>query len=163
MIVLVAAMSRGRVIGKDGALPWGHGTMKHDQRRFRQLIEGKIIAIGAGTYNPSDDYIQNAGHVFLLTNRDIPNTDKLTALGSLKPVLEAGKLKDVYVVGGARVFEEFLPHADKLELTYISAKYEGDRFFPEFSEGDWQIVNEEAHSADSDTIHPYKFVTLVRK
>ena len=163
MIILIAAMSRGRVIGKDGTLPWGHGSMRQDQNRFRRMIDGKTIAIGAGTYNPSDDYIQNAEHVFLLTNRDVDDTDKLTALGSLKPVLEAGKLKDVYVVGGAKVFEEFIPHADKLELTYISAKYEGDRFFPQFNESEWRIVNEEAHPADSDNIHPYKFVTLVRK
>jgi len=150
-------------MGKDGGLPWGHGRMKHDQTRYRQMISGKTIVIGSGTYNPDDDYIKNAGHVFLLTTKTAENTNKLTVVSSLKPILETAKLKDVYVVGGAGVFSEFIQHADKLELTYIDAEYEGDRYFPEFDEDDWQLLSEESHLSDDENIHPYKFVTMVRK
>jgi len=162
MITLVAAMSRGRVIGQDGKLPWSHGSMLHDQFRYRRLIDNQIIAIGSGTYNPQDDYIKNAKHIFLLTTKDVEPADNLTAVSSLHPILETAKLKDVFVVGGAAVFKEFMPHADKLELTYIDADYEGDKFFPEFNDSDWQVINDEAHPADNDNKHSYRFVTLAR-
>lgn len=163
MIILVAAMSHGRVIGKDGGLPWGHGNMKHDQARFRQLVDNQLIVIGSGTFDPHDDYIKNAKRVYLLTTQDMPKTAKVTPISSLQPILKLAKLHDVFVVGGAGVFAQFMPHADKLELTYIHADYDGTKFFPEFAESDWQLVNETSHPADKDNIHPYKFLTLIKK
>jgi len=162
MITMIAAMSRGRVIGQNGRLPWGHGSMKHDQDRFRRLVDGQVVAIGAGTFNQSDDYIQHAKHVYLLTTRDTKVNDKITVCHSMEPVLEAAQTEQVFVVGGARVFEEFMPHADKLELTYIEADYDGDRFFPQFDEEQWRVEKEEPFPADADNRHSYKFVTLIK-
>jgi dihydrofolate reductase len=160
---MIAAMSRGRAIGLKGELPWGHGSMKHDQDRFRKLIDGQIIAIGGTTFDPEDDYIKKAKHVYLLTNKAAVSTDKVTVCRSLRPIIEAGKRQDIFVVGGAMVFEELISMADKLELTYIDADYSGDRFFPEFDEKEWRVVKEEPFPADVDNRHPYKFVTLLRK
>jgi dihydrofolate reductase len=160
---MVAAMSHDRVIGHRGRLPWGHGNMKHDQTRFRELVDGQIIAIGRGSFNPEDDYIKHAKHVYLLTSQPMVSADKITVCQKLRPIMEAAKTQDVFVVGGAKVFEEFISLADKLELTYIDADYAGDRFFPAFDETDWQVVKESSYPADTDNHHPYRFISLTRK
>lgn len=163
MITLIAAMSRNRVIGNAGKLPWGHGSMTADQDRFRQLIRHQVIVIGRGTFNPDDDYIQNAKFVYLLTSQDASYGGNIRAIDSIQPVLQAAQTQDVFVVGGAGVFAELIDYADKLELTYVEANYDGDKFFPKFDKTDWQVVAEESHSADKSNTHPYKFVTLTRK
>lgn len=163
MITMIAAMSRGRTVASKGGLPWGHGSMKHDQKRFRELVDAQVIAIGRGTFDPKDDYIRHAKHVYLLSSKPEHSTDKITVCHGLRPVIEAAKNQEVFVVGGAKVFEEFISLADRLELTYIDADYAGDRFFPEFNEAEWQVEKEESFPADSDNIHPYRFVTLTRR
>lgn len=160
---MIAAMSRGRVIGRKGELPWGHGSMKDDQNRFRRLVDGQVIAIGGATFDPDDDYIKNARHVYLLTNKAVASTDKITVCHSLRPIIEAAKNQDIFVVGGAMVFAELVSLADKLELTYIDADYQGDRFFPDFDEQKWRVEQEKSFPANADNRHPYKFITFLRK
>jgi dihydrofolate reductase len=163
MITFVAALSHGRVMGLRGGLPWGHGTMKTDQQRFRDLARDKPIVIGSRTFDPEDDYVKNASHVYVFTHDKPPNSDHITAITSVDPILELSRKQEVIVVGGANVFEQLLPYADKLELTYIDADYEGDRYFPEIDEADWRVVHEESHAVDRNNRHPYRFVTLERK
>lgn len=162
MITLVAAMSRGRVIGLNGGLPW-HRTMKTDQHRYKAMTRGKVVVIGSSTFDPEDEYLKHTSHIYLFTNKAMEPTQHVTPTTSVKPVLEASSSGDVLVLGGASIFEQFLSFADKLELTYIDADYEGDRFFPEFDEREWSIISDEAHEADENNKHNYRFVTLRRK
>ena len=161
MITLVAAMSRGRVIGKDGGLPW-HRSMETDQHRYKLMTRGKTVVIGSNTFDPKDEYLQHTKHVYLFTNEAVEPTEHVTPTTSIESVVGSTSHEDILVLGGASIFEQFLPYADKLELTYIDADYEGDRYFPEFDEREWNIISDESHKADEHNKHAYRFLTFVR-
>lgn len=163
MISFVAAMSRGRVIGNKGKLPWGR-TMDDDRQRYFALITGKPIVMGSGTYHTDSQENQLAERVYVLTSRDIELSEHAEIIRDTDAVLALAESEgEVIVAGGGKVFAELMPHADKLYLTYIDTDLPGDTHFPEFDEKKWRMVEDAAHPADQNNAYDYRFVTLVRK
>jgi dihydrofolate reductase len=75
----------------------------------------------------------------------------------------AGDVPEIAVIGGAQVFQELLPRADILHVTYVHADIEGDTLFPRFSPGDWLEQACEERDAGPGNIYPLSFVTFVRR
>jgi dihydrofolate reductase len=142
-VTIVAAVARNGVIGVDGGLPW---HLPDDLRRFKELTMRHVLVMGRRTYESighplpgrttvvvtrQDDWSAGADEV--VRARDVPGALAL-----------ASEIDDeVFVVGGAEVFAEALPLADRLELTHVDREPEGDTVFPDVDWSEWREIRRE--------------------
>lgn len=78
-------------------------------------------------------------------------------------IAECGDAEEIMVIGGGRVYEQFLPKAQKLYLTHIDAEVEGDTHFPDYDPDDWESVFSEFNDVDEQNSHSYCFEILERR
>ncbi len=161
MISLVAAMSKNRVIGSHGKLPWGK-TMANDIKRYTGLIKGKTIVMGAKTYAGAD-HARNKSSVVVLSRKDLNLPKNVTKVSSVEELLELDSGEsELFITGGGIVFKLMLQHADKVYLTVIGEEFRGDAFFPELDEAAWELTAEENFQKDANNKYDYSFLTYER-
>jgi len=125
-ILMIAALDRNRVIGRDGKLPW---HISEDLKRFKRLTKGHVVLMGRKTYESLGKPLPDRRNV-VVSSRAIPDVESYR---SLAEALRA--LKDentVFIIGGGEVFRQALPIVDGLHLTIVDGEHEGDTFFPEY-------------------------------
>lgn len=159
-ISIIAAMGYNRVIGKENRMPW---HMPADLRRFRSLTIGKPVIMGRNTYESIGRPLPKRSNIVVTRARDY-QAPGCTVVQSLDDALAcAGEAEEVMIIGGARLYEQFLPRADRLYLTLVEAKIDGDTFFPEYTRADWEETFREPHDADAANPYPYTFIVLDRR
>ena len=140
MIAIIAAMTKQRVIGKDNQLPW---HISEDLQNFKRLTVGNTVIMGRKT--------------FASIGKPLPHRKNIVISGSLKAIagvevcasvqagIEKAKSygKDIFIIGGARIYEQTIPLADRMYISYVKKEYEGDTFFPKFDEREWVIERRE--------------------
>ena len=132
MIAIIVAMSENRVIGREGKIPW---DLPEDRKKFQMLTMGNAIVMGRRTYD-------EIGHplpgrmTYLLSGTKKVELENCHTVQSLEEVWEKEKNtgRDIFICGGASVYEEALRNTDKIYVTKLLEKVEGDTFFPMFSE-----------------------------
>ena len=155
-IVLIVAMARNRVIGKEGALPW---HLPEDLKRFRKLTMGHPIIMGRRTWDSIRRPLPGRRNIVITRNPDL-KLDGAEAVASLGKALElVASAERVFVIGGEQIYRMALPIADKLELTLIEMDVEGDAAFPEFDPAGWVEAGSESFQTD-DGRFDYAFITL---
>ena len=153
LITLVLARAENGVIGRDGGLPW---NISADLKRFRALTTGKPMIMGRKTFESFPAPLPGRRHIVLTRDPDW-RAEGAEVVHSVEDALAlAGD--DVSVIGGAQVFELFLRHADRVELTEVYVAAEGDTVTPPL-EG-WREMAREDHAPEGGT-PAYSFVTLV--
>lgn len=172
LIFIVAAAQNG-VIGKDDDLPW---RLSSDLRRFKALTTGHAVLAGRKTHASILARLKKPlpGRKTLVISRDPEAPTRFahpdvtvfsTVDAALTHAREAG-LDEVYVIGGASIYEALLHRADRIELTEVHADVDGDTTMPPLPRADaggpWREVARERHPADERNDHDYSFVTLVR-
>jgi dihydrofolate reductase len=158
MISLVVAMGTNRVIGRDGRLPW---RMPGDMKRFREVTMGKAIIMGRVTYESIGRPLDGRHNIVVTRDRDYP-AQGCTIVNSIEEALDAAGKGEVMIIGGALLYEQLLPKADRIYLTLIDAEFVGDSYFPEISAAYWSQVSLEICSADDRNPHNYAFMVLER-
>lgn len=152
-LALIAALARNRVIGRDNQMPW---HLPADLKHFKAKTLGKPVIMGRKTWDSLGRPLP--GRLNLVVSRqEHLSLDGAEVFGDLDSALaradawakEQG-VDELMLIGGAQLYEQALPLAERLYLTRIELAPEGDAFFPEFAEGEWQRVAEEAHPADGD-------------
>ncbi len=134
-IVLIAAVAEeNRVIGRGQELPW---HIPEDLRHFKALTRGHPLVMGRRTFESITAQfggpLPERRHLVLTSQGRLPEHPQIETFTSIKAALRAAEnAKCVFIGGGARVYEQFLPMADRLELTLIEGRYEGDTYFPAF-------------------------------
>jgi dihydrofolate reductase len=142
-VTLVAAVARNGVIGVDGGLPW---RLPDDMRRFKELTTGHVLVMGRRTYESIGRPLPNRTTIVVSrTPGWTAGADGvLVATGVPEALGAAAAIDDeVFVVGGARVYADALPLADRLELTHVDAEPAGDTFFPEVDWSEWREARRE--------------------
>jgi dihydrofolate reductase len=140
-IVIVAAIAQNGVIGKDNKLPWDPPGYSEDMKHFKQLTLDQTVVMGRNTY----ESIIKKLHKPLPKRRNIVITSReIEGVETYKSLEDAvmDNNEDLYIIGGARLYEVALPFADRLELTHISKDYDGDTFFPDINYSEWNLFNE---------------------
>ena len=157
----MAAVARGGVIGRGGAIPW---RIPEDAQRFRTLTMGHPVVVGRRTWDSLPDRFRplpGRRNVVVTRNRAW-HADGAERAGS---VADALRLLDhapqVFVIGGAELYAKALPLADELLLTEIDAEVEGDTFFPSWDRAAFQEESREQHV--SETGIPFSFVRYLRR
>ncbi len=125
-IAIIAAVSRNRVIGKDGKLPW---HISEDLKRFKRLTTGHVVLMGRKTFESLGKPLPNRRNV-VVTSHLIPGVETYPSLPDALRALEAEE--KIFIIGGGTIFAQLLDRADELYLTIIERDVEGDAFFPPY-------------------------------
>ena len=160
-LVLIAGVARNGVIGKDGGLPW---RLPEDLRHFKRHTLGWPVVMGRRTWDSLPPALQPlpGRRNVVVTRQPGWRAEGAEAVASLAAALE--RLRDserVFVIGGAQLYAEALPHADELLLTEIDADFEGDARFPAWDRAAFVERSRESHRAEAGW--DYAFVHYARR
>lgn len=159
MIGLIVAYTRNRVIGNKGQIPW---RIKGEQKRFRELTTGNVVIMGRKSYEEIGRPLPNRFNI-IVSRTEKYEDENLITVPSLAEAIEYAKKnrpgEDIFLSGGAGIYNEGLPLAEKLFVTEIEATVLGDTYFPEFDESLYEKTIDE--HVDGDI--PYTYVTYTKK
>ena len=177
IISLIAAMNENRVIGSKGRIPW---HIRVDLIRFRNKTIDHTVIMGRKTFDTLLDYYQKSGkplpqRAHIIITRDdgyrVNQTNCFT-VHSIKEAIQLGKEKEkkshlaktsrdreIFVSGGAQIYEQTIGLADKLYLTIVKGRFKGDAYFPQYDQ--FKIVADTGWQKEGKD--QFKFVDLVRK
>ena len=161
-LIILVAMDEGRVIGKNGKIPW---RLSSDLKRFRSLTSGYPVIMGRNTFESIGKPLPGRENIILTRDKEFKR-DGCYAVGSLKEALDlvaSFNKEKIFIIGGGQVYKETLPFADEIELTLVDARLDGDTFFPEIKEIDWEEMKKEKHQADSENEYDYQYITYNKK
>jgi dihydrofolate reductase len=161
MISFIVAMDDNRVIGKNNQLPW---HLPEDLKFFKKVTMGHPIAMGRKTHESIGRLLPGRENIIITRNVDY-HCEGATIFYSIKDFVEycRGQEEEIFVIGGAEILKETFPHCDRLYLTYIHEKFDGDTFFPEFDFNDWELKSSEKGIKDEKNPYDYEFCVYDRK
>jgi dihydrofolate reductase len=156
--MLIVARAINGVIGRDGALPW---RISADLKRFKRLTMGSVMIMGRRTFDSLPRLLPGRRHIVLTRDRNWTAPGAEVA-HSAEEALDLAGNEPVSIIGGAEIFETFLPLADRLELTEVLEDVPGDTFMadPRAADG-WREMAREEHAAEGET-PAFRFITLER-
>ena len=164
IISMISAMAENRVIGNKNTLPW---HLPADFKYFKEKTLGKTIILGLNTFKSiGEKPLPNRKHIIL--TKDVTQTPPENCFWatSIEESLEIAKEiipnadDEIMICGGASVYQQFLPLAQRLYLTYIHQNFEGDTLFPEINMAEWKQISREDHQTDEKNKYKYSFVVL---
>ncbi|MBL8893632.1 MAG: dihydrofolate reductase [Rhizobiales bacterium] len=144
-LVFVLAMSRNRVIGANGGLPW---RMPSDLKRFKALTMGKPVIMGRKTWDSLPRKPLPGRPNIVVTRQAGYEAPGAVVAGSIADALGQARAvaeDEIAVIGGAEIFDELLPFTDRIYLSEIDLEASGDRTFPELAASEWNEVSHEKH------------------
>lgn len=160
-LYIIAAMAENHVIGLNNSLPW---HLPDEWAHFRKVTIGKAFIMGRKSFEAPDALHSEYRNVVITTHP--PETPQPHAEYA-KDIFEAISLlsgeTDVFILGGASIFKQMLPLADRMYLTIVHAQVEGDAYFPAFDPDDWQLTDSEFHGADDAHAYSFSMNLYIRK
>ena len=165
-LAVICAMSRNGVIGKDNGLPWNlPGDLKH----FKETTLGCPIIMGRKTWDSIGRPLPGRTNI-IVTRRGEVGSDGIKIADSFKSALDLAKLclatardNEVFVIGGAQIYKEAFPLANRLYLTRVNSFVDGDTYLEGFDEADWIEISNKSFNALSSEGHDYNICVLDRR
>ena len=153
-------MDEARVIGVDNRLPW---RLPADLQHFKRLTLGKPIVMGRKTWESLPGLLPDRPHIVISRNPEY-RADGCRVVSSVQAALAAaGDAEEVMIVGGANLYAQMLPLADRLYLTRVHTRVEGgDAWFPAFDDREWRETDRSVHPADERNPFDCTFLTYQR-
>ena len=157
---IIAAFSENRVIGLNNQMPW---SLPEDLKRFRQLTWGKPIIMGRKTFDSIGRPLAGRTNVVITRQKNL-QIKSCSLYSNLAVAIkeQCENNQELMIVGGAELYDQCLPLANKLYLTLIHANFHGDTFFPEFNENDWREVERQEGPANTGRNFDHHYVVLER-
>lgn len=153
-LISVAALSENRVIGKDSDLPSWY--LPKDLKQYKERTTGVPIIVGRKT--AKKEMLERSSHPIILSRSENVEGAAYTANsveGAVKHAKSQG-FEKVYVLGGGEIYKQFLPLVDKMVLSHVEGTYEGDTYYPEFDEDNWNVTSRKEYDG-------WELVEYVRK
>ena len=161
-ISIIAAVAENQAIGKENKLLC---HLPADLKRFKALTTGHTVVMGRRTFESlPNGALPNRDNIVITTTGKEQEGIKICR--SIPEALESVKKEEseIFIIGGASVYQAFLPLADKLYLTHIHHTFpEADTFFPEIHPEKWEITQTEHHHPDEQHPYAYSFTDYIRK
>ncbi len=159
MITLIAAAAENNALGKDNQLVW---HLPEDFKRFKQITSGHYIIMGRKTFESFPKPLPNRTHVIITRQKDY-EVEGCIVVNSIEKAIEScPKNEDVFIIGGAEIYNQSIYFADKIELTRVHSGFEADAYFPEINFNHWKLIFEEKHLQDEKHNFDYTFQTFVK-
>lgn len=162
MISLLFAMDKNRVIGKDNDLPW---RLPNDLKFFKELTIGNNVIMGRKTYDSMNGPLKNRENIIVTRdkNYEVAGCKIIHSIDDILSINEKEPTKEWFVIGGEEIFKQILPYADKIYMTYIDHSFEGDTYFPEWDESEWEEISKTKGKKDDKNPYDYYFIEYERK
>jgi dihydrofolate reductase len=169
-ISAIAAKSSNNVIGKNNQLPW---RLPEDSKYFKRITRRHHVLMGRKTFDSLDKPLPQRTSIILTRGEIVPSevlpvgtqtTEAVFTVNSLEKGVEIAKQNgenELFVIGGAQIYELAMPILNRLYITEVHTEAEGDTFFPEIS-SDWKEISREKHFKDEKNIFDYDFVVYER-
>lgn len=154
---MIVAVDETRAIGKDNHLLW---NIPEDLRHFKELTTGHAVIMGENTYHSIGRPLPNRTNIVVTldANLALPGCLVVHSLDEAVMVAKEHESEEVFVMGGASIYRQFLPMIDRLYLTLVKGKHEADTFFPDYGEFS-KVVSEESQDNGE---HQFTFFVLER-
>jgi dihydrofolate reductase len=165
-IVLIVAVADNGVIGANGAIPW---RLKTDLQRFKAMTIGKPVVMGRNTFVSLRRPLPGRTNIVMTRDGDFrgPGAVVATSLEAARAVATGDALRrfvtEIAVIGGAEVYAQWIGCADRLEITEVHARPEGDTYFPAIDPAIWEEVARIRNPAGPDDSADFSFVTYRRR
>ncbi|MEZ5032343.1 MAG: dihydrofolate reductase [Saprospiraceae bacterium] len=162
-ITAIAALTPKRVIGKHNQLPW---HLPADLRFFKKTTTGHHVIMGRKTWQalPGGPLPNRVNVVISRSPLEVP--EGVRVFPGLEQALEwvfRQEETEAFIIGGAQIYQATMNMTDRMILTEVDVDVDGDAYFPEWRDIDWEEVSREAHEADDKNPHAYSFVEYTRK
>lgn len=159
MISIIVAVAENGTIGDRNTLLW---HISEDLKHFKALTSGHPVIMGRKTYESLGHPLPNRTNVVLTRgDGEFPGCRVVHALDEALALFPAGE--ELFVIGGAQIYAQALPLADRLYLTRVCHPYEGDTSFPDWDESEWRLISSEAHPCGREYPHPFVFECWERR
>jgi dihydrofolate reductase len=158
-INLIVAVDEKNGIGKNNQLPW---HLPADLLHFKKLTTGFPIIMGRKTFDSIGRVLPNRRNIVISrqSNLEIPDAE---VCGSLQDALKlCRKENDIYIIGGAQIFEQALELANCVFLTVIEHDFDADTFFPTLDKQTWEESSNSVYKPDEKNIYTYSFKKYIR-
>ena len=160
-ISIIAAVAENNAIGLNGKLLY---WLPSDLKRFKALTTGHTIIMGRKTFDslPKGALPNRRNVVLTRSAKEFPGAETFPSLAAA--LASCSIDEEVYIIGGASVYAEALPLADRLCLTEVhNTPKEADAFFPDFNKEEWDVAFKEEHEPDEKHDQSFTFIDYVRK
>ena len=158
-IYIIAAIAKHRVIGCQNRLPW---HLPADLKHFKELTLGQTVVMGRKTYESIGRPLPKRENIVITQQADYEALGCKVFSSLVQVVKEYSEKEKLFIIGGAALYEQALPLASYLLLTFIDAEVDGDTFFPKINFHNWQETFREECSVDENNSFNYKFVNYKR-
>lgn len=163
-ISLIAALTRNRVIGRNNDLPW---HLPDDMKYFMQTTKGHYVIMGRKNYDSIPEKFRplpNRTNIVVTRQAGLklPNCTVVHSLEEAVAIAREAGEQELFIIGGAAIYQLGMPLANRLYLTEIDATIDGDTYFPDFQKSLWKEVSRQHHPTDDRHAYPFDFVIYER-
>jgi len=157
---IIVAASQNNVIGKDNQLIW---RLSADLKRFKALTTGHHIIMGRKTFDSIGKPLPNRTSIIITRQADY-KAEGCIVVNSLDEALaKVPADQEAFIIGGGTIYKEVMDKADKLYLTLVHSKFDGDTFFPKVDDKIWKSIHREDHLPSEKNEYAYSFIDFVKK
>jgi dihydrofolate reductase len=136
--IIIAAKAENDVIGKNGEIPW---HIPEDLQHFKEKTTGNTVVMGRKTFQSLPDGFKplpNRQNIVLTRSDFKPGHESVNTANSLDEAWKKAENQKVFIIGGANIYQQTIKQADKMIITEIHEKYEGDTYFPKITKENWE-------------------------
>jgi dihydrofolate reductase len=159
LISLIAAVAENGAIGRDNRLLW---HIPEDLKRFRQLTTGHTVIMGRKTFDSIGKPLPNRHNIVVTKNASSVDGRDVVAAPSVQAALREAQGDEVFIIGGASIYQAAMPLAQRLYITRVHGSFEADTFFPAIGE-EWAVTDSAAALTSEKSGLRYSFITYERK
>lgn len=157
-ISLIVALAKNNVIGLNNTLPW---HLPEDLKHFRALTTGHHIIMGRKTYESLGRLLPDRTTVIVTRNNDYQVDGALIAHSLDAAIALCQNDEEVFVIGGAELYQVGIKLANKLYITELELDVPGDAYFPAYNVAEWYESSREAHTSAQGLL--FSYITYIRK
>ncbi|MFW6145362.1 MAG: dihydrofolate reductase [bacterium] len=159
MLSMIVAAAENNAIGKDNKLLW---HLPDDLKHFKNTTKGHHIIMGRKTFESNGLPLPKRTNIIITKNKDF-TADGCLIVHSIDEALEIAKNdNEPFIIGGETIYRQAMPLAERIYLTRVHTEIEGDTFFPEIDENEWEEKSREYHEKDEKHPYPFSIITLER-
>lgn len=162
MISFMVAMDENRVIGYKNELPW---HLPEDLKYFKRVTMGHPIIMGRKTFESIGRPLPGRENIIISRQEGYEKEGcrVINSLEEMQAIVEKNSEEEYFVIGGAEIFKALLSFADRLYITFIHEKFEGDTLFPPFIMNEWELISSEVGPKNSENPYDYEFLVYEKK
>ena len=161
IISMIAAMANNRVIGLDNKMPW---HLPADLQHFKKVTTGKPVIMGRKTFESIGRPLPGRRNIIITRNSEYTAQGIEVVTTPEAALALVCAVEEVMIIGGGNIYEQFLPKAERLYLTFIDLDIKGDTQFPDYNKvANWDVKEEQENLPDEKNKSSYKFVTLYKE